>query len=498
MAENEKSSSSIASEVRSGGRWVVLLRLFEKSLGAVRLIVLARLLAPDDFGLFGIALLTLSTVETLAQTGFYTALVQKKENAKEFLDTAWTVSVIRGTFLFVIIYCTAPFIAGFFHAPEAADIVRVIGFSAFLAGFVNIGVVFFEKELQFQRFAVYQAGSTFVDFSVAVICAIIFKSAWALVFGMLAGSFMTLFLSYLLHPFRPRFHFEKEKFKELFRFGRWIFGSTGLTFMINQGDDIVVGRFLGSVMLGFYQMAFKIANLATTEVAYVITKVTFPAYSKMQTEKKRIAEAYLRVVGISAFVSLPLAGGIYAIAPELVSVVLGEKWLPLVGALQILTIAGAVRSVAATTGPVFFALGKPYLDTRLQLFRFVVLFASIIPLTRMYALEGASFAVLLSLSLSGIGFAYSVVKLTGCDVKGFLLALFLPVVNTGIMIMLVLETKALIGGVSGVSGLLLLIGVGVLSIVAGAFCLDALFKGGSFSEITGELKRLYRSRIIRK
>jgi O-antigen/teichoic acid export membrane protein len=107
--------------------WVFALRVLDKGLGLIRLVILARLLAPNDFGLFGIALLAMSALETFSQTGFQTALVQKQGDITPYLDNAWTVSVIRGTFLFIILFLSAPYIALFFNTPEASPIIQVIG-----------------------------------------------------------------------------------------------------------------------------------------------------------------------------------------------------------------------------------------------------------------------------------------------------------------------------------------------------------------------------------
>jgi O-antigen/teichoic acid export membrane protein len=109
------------------------------------------LLAPHDFGLFGIAMLAIATLEAFTQTGFEAALVQKKENVKSYLDTAWTISAIRGAVLFFILFFFAPLMANFFYSPQATTIIRVIALSAFLSGFRNIGMVFFQKELEFDK-----------------------------------------------------------------------------------------------------------------------------------------------------------------------------------------------------------------------------------------------------------------------------------------------------------------------------------------------------------
>ena len=163
-----KPEGSLSQRTVRGGLWMFLLRIIQQLFGLARLIILARILAPHDFGLMGIALLTMATLETFSQTGFQAALIQKKEDIESYLDAAWTVLIFRGLLLFGILYFAAPFVASFFNTPEAKPIIQVIGFSVLLQAFTNIGVIYFQKELEFNKEFTYQFAGTLVDFIVAV------------------------------------------------------------------------------------------------------------------------------------------------------------------------------------------------------------------------------------------------------------------------------------------------------------------------------------------
>lgn len=127
MAELLRQEDSLAPKVAKGGIWLFGIKVVERSLGLMRLIILARLLAPDDFGLFGIALLTISTLETLSQTGFQTALVQRKGDVTGYLDTAWTISGVRGIFLFTLLFLSAPYASVFFNSSHAIKVKSFVG-----------------------------------------------------------------------------------------------------------------------------------------------------------------------------------------------------------------------------------------------------------------------------------------------------------------------------------------------------------------------------------
>jgi len=166
----------LSHRVVKGGFWVFALRITKQLFYLIRLIILARILAPHDFGLLGIAMLTMMTLETFSQTGFQAALIQKKENIDAYLNSAWTVGIIRGFILFIILYFIAPYVSIFFKTPQAELIIRVIGLSILIQAFTNIGVIYFQKELEFNKQFVYQLTGTLADFVVAVSAAFLLRS----------------------------------------------------------------------------------------------------------------------------------------------------------------------------------------------------------------------------------------------------------------------------------------------------------------------------------
>ena len=388
-----ESGGSLSQRTVRGGFWVFSLRIVQQIFGLARLVILARILAPHDFGLMGIALLTMSTIETFSQTGFQAALIQKKENIESYLDAAWTVLLLRGLVLFGVLYFAAPFTASFFDAPEAKSIIQVIGLSVLFQAVTNIGVIYFQKELEFNKEFIYQFAGTLADFIVAISAVLILKNVWALVFGMLAGNAVRCIVSYLIHPYRPRLSRDLRKAKELFGFGKWVLGSSILVFLLTQGDDIFVGKLLGATALGFYQLAYKISNMPATEISHLIARVTFPAYSQLQNNLLKLQEAYLKVLQLTTFLSIPIAGLIFILAPDFTKIFLGGKWMPMVPAMQVLALYGMLRAIGATTGVVFMAAGMPEIRTKIQSAQLVLLAILIYPFTMRWGILGTSLAV---------------------------------------------------------------------------------------------------------
>jgi len=443
---NHKMMDNLGTRVARSGAWVFGMRFVHQVFYLGRLIILARMLAPKDFGLMGIALLTMMTLENFSQTGFQEALIQKKKNIRDYLDAAWTVSIFRGIILFTLIILIAPFVAKFFETPEAEKVVQAIGLAVLIQSFTNVGIVYFKKELEFNKQFIFITLGTAADFLVAVTVAILMKSVWALLFGLLAGRLIQAIASYIIVSYKPKISFDFHKAKELFGFGKWVLGSSVLAFLITQGDDFFVGKFLGATMLGFYQVAYKISNTPATEITHLISQVTFPAYSKLQDNINKLRKSYLNVLKVIAFLSFPIAGFIFLFANELTLILLGEKWMPIVPVVQVLVFAGFFRSFALTAGPVFYGLGKPKLDTLWQVVRLIILIVLIYPLTLKLDLVGTSLAVLGSIFVANIGFVLGANKLTKTSVQDFLKAIYIPFFATVTVMILVVGLKDLIGG----------------------------------------------------
>lgn len=477
--------------VRSGA-WAFALRITGQGFSIARLIILARVLAPNDFGLLGIALLAMMTMETFSQTGFQQALIQKKGNIKDYLDAVWTVSALRGLMLFAILFFIAPYIAAFFNAPVATPIIRIIGLASLLQGLTNIGVIYFQKELEFNKQFIYRASGTLADFVVAVAAALILRSVWALVFGLLAGNLVRLIVSYLVHPYHPHFKLDLAKTKELFGFGKWILGSSILMFLITQGDDIFVGKLLGVTLLGFYQMAYRFSNAPATEISHVISQVTFPAYSKLQDKLPVLRETYLKVLQLTAFIAIPLAGGIFILVPEFTQIFLTPKWLPMVPATQVLALYGLLRALGATTGGLFMAVGKPEMRTKIQSAQLILLAILIYPLTMHWGILGTSMAVTAYALIFNLVAIYKVLNIVKSDYKKPSKLLILPLIGTLIMISAIFVLKTYIFHDVGLAYFVLLIVAGILTYLLIAYLFDRLLNYGSKQLIQDQFAVLFQ------
>lgn len=392
---------SLTSKVLSGGVWVSSLNFLNRLLEIVKLIVLARLLSPSDFGLMGIALLALAALERLSQLGVDQALIQEeKDDIDRYLSTAWSLKIARAVLVITILYLGSSAISNLLGEPQAEPILQVIGITYLFRAFMNPATVYFEKDLQFHKYFSLRFSSVIVDVIVAIAFGVVFRNVWALVAGIFARHLTQLLVSYRIDPFRPSLELDTEKAKELLGFGKWIWATGITTFVSTQGDDGFVAWLLGADALGFYQMAFRLSNAPATEISKVISKVAFPTYSALQNQKNRLKRTYLNTLEITFYITVPMAVGILIVAPEFTVVVLGEKWEPIVPALQVMAVAGFVRGITATGGAIFRGTGAPEWDFRMNLLRAVTILVTIWPLTNYMGITGAAISITVGIGIT--------------------------------------------------------------------------------------------------
>jgi O-antigen/teichoic acid export membrane protein len=431
---NDNLEKSLAQRAVRGSMWMFGCKLVHRGLGLLRTFIMARILSPDDLGLFGIALLAFNLVENFSVTGVSSVLVQKKEDIRGYLDSAWMINVFRALLLFGLLYFGATPIAIFFGRSEVKELIKAIAFIQLFLGAENICSVYFQKEMLFNKLFYLKVSSILTNLIVSVTLALTLKSVWALVYGTLAGALVKSIVSYLLHPYRPKLSFNVAKIKELLAVGKWFFGSSILVFLITEGDDAVVGKLLGAAALGLYQMAYLLSSLPATEISNFVATVTFPAYSKLQGDIARLRSAYFKVLQLVTFLCFPISGLIFLLAPDFTQLLLGEKWMSMVPALQILTLWGLIRCVEAATIQIFYATGKPSMATKILFVELLLIVILIYPLTAKWGIVGTSWTIVAAAvipNLSALGLGLKILRGRICDLGKILL---LPIVNTFLMI----------------------------------------------------------------
>lgn len=394
-----------------GVSWLGSLRLITRSFTFVRLAILARLLTPEEFGLFGIATLVLAFSEIITETGINVFFIQGEGKLEDYLDTAYVISIIRGILISILIIIFTPLISKFFRAEGALPILYFISLIPFIRGFINPSSVKFHKNLEFNKEFYFRTGIFFIDSLVTIATAIYLRSASSLIWGMLAGVTAEVLVSQLLIKPRPKFVFTFNKLRRVLDRGKWVTASSFLQYLFVNTDSSVVGKLMNSTYLGYYQMAYKISTLPITEISNVFYNVTFPVFSKLQNNNKRLRRAFLKSTLAIALISVPVGLVLFLFANEIVLIFLGNGWTQVIAPLKILSIYGILRAVTAEFPAVFMALKRQELVTKVTLFAVFAIVITIVPLVKLYGIVGASYSSLIGMCFAIIPMIYYLNKM---------------------------------------------------------------------------------------
>ncbi len=388
-------SENAGSSVARGGVIVFFSRISMKAIYFIRTIILARLLFPHDFGLFGLASVSLALFDTFFQSGFNSALIHEKGDSRKYLDVAWTIGVVRNAFLATLFFFAAPFVGVFFHNAEVVPLIKVLALSMFVIGFENIGIVLFQKELRFNKSFFYNITIIVCEVVGALIAAFFLRNAWALVVGALVNRVSAVILSYLMSSYRPRFSFDFRSAQYLFRYGKWMWLLSVIGYFVSQGDNLTIGKMFSTTDLGYYQLAFGLALLPSIEISRSLGGVLFPTFSKIREDKEVLRRSFIRSARFILSLTIPASVGLILLSREIVLFVYGERWLPMIPILSVLAIYGFIKSFEYIVTPLLMGVGKPRISgigASLQLF---VMAVAIIPLALSLGLVGVAWAVFL-------------------------------------------------------------------------------------------------------
>lgn len=392
------SESSTSKTLLSGSAWITVSEVISGISSLARSIIAARVLAPSDFGLMGIVFLTISILEALSRTGFQQALIQRADGVDDLLDVAWTWHVLRGLALGSLVVIAAPFLADWYGKPVLFPLLAVSASYVILQGLQNIGTVFFSRDLDFKKICLINSLRAFFTVGITIPAILILENVWALLIGFVGGAAVGLIISYIAHPYRPSFEWNWTKAKKLINFGKWITGLSIVGFVTTEGDDVFVSKYLGATALGFYRLAYEVSNWPATKVTHVISKVSFPTYSRLQHDPEALRKAFIGVMRSTLLISTTVTALVWFLVPYLVELVIGQKWERIIPLVELLVLAGLVRSVAALGGALFQASNRPDLDFKMNLPRLVVIVTLIWPFSAWWGLEGACLVVLLAVS----------------------------------------------------------------------------------------------------
>jgi len=312
-------------------------------IGLVSVLVLARLLSPRDFGLAGLAMATVSLVEIFSLIGLRQALLRIAAPERSHLDTAWTIQLLLFAALGALLAALAPFAADFYGEPALAAVIAVLSLRFLFLGVVNIGIVDFDRNLEFGRDLRMRLGARMLSFAATLAAALLLRSYWALVIGLVLHSALFAAASYLAHPYRPRFSLARRA--ELLGVSGWMFIGQAAQVVHHEVERLVIGRFAAMHLVGLYSVSKDLSSIFTQEIATALNRVTFVTTARTGRPLSDAPERIGTLLGAYAMIAAPMGLGLAAVAGPGVAVLLGEQWTGAAALLQLIAPASALYAV---------------------------------------------------------------------------------------------------------------------------------------------------------
>ena len=395
---------SILERTARGASWVVAWRMMTRALGLLSTLVLVRLLAPADFGLIALASSFSVSIEAFSWIGIEEGVIRHKDPTPALMDTAFTLSVLRGAVVFGIVAAVSVPAARFFGDPRLAAVLVALGATVLIENLINVGTIEFRRDFEFRReFQLYLLPRV-LSIVVAIVAAFVLHTYWALIAGIISNQVFRVMFSYTMHPYRPRFRLTA--WRQIAGYSVWNSVIAGAGALRDRVDTMMVGRAMSSASVGFYALGYEIAGLPVTELISPLTRAAFAGFAAAWREEEDAGQTWLRLVSTMALLTFPAGVGMSAVAYPLIMLAFGPGWEPAIPVMQVLGIPLCLTVFGMVGQTLFLAQGHMRVSLAITvgatLLRLLLLWILIPPLGLYGAALAAGAGIAVEQSLSAV------------------------------------------------------------------------------------------------
>jgi PST family polysaccharide transporter len=321
--------------------------------------ILARLVAPEAFGLIALATVFTSMLKIAADQGMADAIVQRRDVENEHLNGAFWTSVTLGAVLTGLLALSSPLVASLFDNPALAPILATLSLTLTISGLSTVQRAILTRAFAFASLTLRSLVSVVTGGMAGIVAAVLGAGVWSLVVQTLTVEVVAVITLWIASDWRPRLGFSWTHVKELLPFGANVVGFRALRLVNTQVDNFMIGLFIGPTALGFYVIAYRVLRLMINILTSVIGSVAFPTFARVQRHDQRVRNLYYRTMRLAALVTFPAFLGLVIIAPEVTRLMFGPGWERSIPVMRMLGLAGLVTAIGFLNPTVLKALGKP-------------------------------------------------------------------------------------------------------------------------------------------
>lgn len=409
-------NTGLKHKTKTGLIWSAIDRFSGQTIQFVLGIFLARLLSPNDYGIIGMLTIFLAVSDSIIDSGFGNALIQKKNRDQTDYSTVFYFNSIVGILLYILLFIAAPYIANFYNMPVLCPVMRVMALNLVFNSLMIVQNTRLTIELNFKLIMEIKLIAHIIAGAIALSMAYSGFGVWALVLQIVSSNFIICGLFWILAKWRPSFKFSWESFKSLFSFGSKLL-ITGLYGPIyNNINTLIIGKFYSSASLGFYTRAHTFVQFPSSNITQIISRVSYPVLSSIQDDDDKLCTTYRRLIKNTYFIVFPLMLGLMMVSESVIKLLLTEKWLESVPYMQILCVSMAFYPICSYNINLLLVKGKSGLHLKLDLCKKIVGLI-VLAFTAFISIEAICWGTMINALFSWIITAYFSGKLVGLNIK---------------------------------------------------------------------------------
>lgn len=363
---------TLTQKTATGVAWITGFQVIRQLLQVISVSVLARHVPPAAYGLVAMATLLTNLLETVRDLGIRYAMVREREMPDELVSTVfWFNCMLGGATSLLLIALSWPAVR-FFHEPQLAPVIQFVSLSFFLGALSVVPTAMLNRAMAFRKIAVGQTAGAICGTCAAIAVALAGGKVWSLLVGTLTNTCVTTLAMWIYAPVRIRPVFRPSGARHIFKFGAHLTGAIVLNYFSRNTDNVLVGRYLGSGPLGFYQMGYTLMTYPLQNFTATVGQVVYPALAKFPDDLDRLRAAYLRTCRLIALPIFPIMLGLAVTAPSFVRVFLGARWIAVAPLLMVFAPLGAAQALYGTVGLIYNTQGRPDIQLRWTAFSSVM------------------------------------------------------------------------------------------------------------------------------
>ncbi len=355
------SAKSLKAQTLGGATWTSASSVVVTLCQLATLVILARFLAPEDFGVMAILMVVVGFCQVFMDAGISYAIIQRQDITHIQLSSLYWLNIAAGVILAGAVYLLAPLIGSFYEHAQMAGMIRLLCpvFIVIAAG--NQYRILCQKELQFARMALAEGAAALGSLIVAVLSAMAGYGVYALIFGMMTQAALSSFIFLVIglkYHHRPAVVYRHRELTGFFSFGLYQMGDRAMNYLNTYADTLLIGKFLGMEALGFYNLAWQLCVFPVLRINPILNKVAFPVFSKLQGDEEKRALYYTNFVRVAGLIMIPLMVFVFYFASPIVHIVYGQGWEITATLASILAAVGIIKATSAPGGALFLSLGR--------------------------------------------------------------------------------------------------------------------------------------------